>query len=356
MYNVGLFSLLFIFSSCNESLLDIPQMATKSEDNFYKTDDNAEAAVTAVYSAWRVASCGNSWAITYNCGFLLKNMLADEMRFGGSSRLDNTGLQECSESIITTTNEPIRYYYQSLYKVIYLCNIMMEKFDASESRVKARAIAEAKFFRAYCNFELVTLWGTAPLVDHVLTPSEYETPNSTVDALWAFIEEDLNVAISSGTLPSKTSIDDRNTGFRITKETANAYLGRALLYLYQGKYSEAESHFDFMPAQGYGFFHPTKSLYDAFVAEEGEEGYRLNNSVLTWDKVVAMNIYATQNRSLYGHEGYFRLKWLATDAVAYVDNENPLSGWTSGRDGLLRFPQKELEVNGNLVQNPGYSE
>ena len=66
-----------------------------------------------------------------------------------------------------------------------------------------RAVAEAKFYRAWAYVELVTLWGTAPLVDHLLAPSEYHVSNSTPEALWAFVEQNLEEAISSGALPSK---------------------------------------------------------------------------------------------------------------------------------------------------------
>jgi hypothetical protein len=33
----------------------------------------------------------------------------------------------------------------------------------------------------------------------------------------------------------------------------------------------------------YGFMNPRKSLYDAFVVEEGKDGYRLNSTLRTYD-------------------------------------------------------------------------
>ena len=42
--------------------------------------------------------------------------------------------------------------------------------------------------------------------------------------------------------------------------------------------------------------------------------------------------------------------------LTYTPNEKSLAGWTAGRDELLPFPQAEIEVNKNLVQNPGYND
>ena len=43
-------------------------------------------------------------------------------------------------------------------------------------------------------------------------------------------------------------------------------------------------------------------------------------------------------------------------SVEYTENDKALAGWTAGRDELLPFPQAEIDVNPNLVQNPGYKD
>ena len=52
---LGLLAGLVSFSSCNVDLLDIPQQGVTSEETFYKTDEDCEEAIAAVYSAWRTA-------------------------------------------------------------------------------------------------------------------------------------------------------------------------------------------------------------------------------------------------------------------------------------------------------------
>ena len=243
-----------------------------------------------------------------------------------------------------------------------------------ETAVMKRAINEAKVFRAWAHFELVTLWGTAPKVDHLLTPGEYRQANGTPADTWAFIEQDLTEAIASGTLPSKNSVNDEETGIRITKETAQAFLGKA--YLFQGKYSEAASMLDNVINSGkyalftgdydaqfhaaannncesvfelqkrydteqmwnqfdmtflmqgwrsdklkykgdaakliatgtYGFCNPRKSLYDAFVAWEGADGYRLNKTIWTYPQLNDFGVTISGSNAVYGNEGYFYWK------------------------------------------------
>jgi len=205
----------------------------------------------------------------------------------------------------------------------------------------------------------------------MLTPDEYRQSNGTASDTWAFVEQDLSEAINSGTLPSKSSANDAETGIRVTKEYAQALLGKA--YLFQGKNSEAASMldnvinsnkyalfageydaqfhaaannnreslfelqkrndaeqlwntFDFiyimqgwrtsvlsygMPAVmelalgTYGFINPRKSLYDAFVAWEGADGYRLGKTMLNYDQMKAFGVTVQPGAAVYGNEGYF---------------------------------------------------
>lgn len=375
------------FTSCDVDLLDIPQQGVASEENFYKTDQDCEEATAAIYRSWRTAFSGGRWgAAQYGNGFFIKNLLADDFNTGGT-RSDQTFAQEIYESALMPTNGWIEAYYKELFATVYLCNLVIEKFNPEESDIKARNIAEAKFYRALCYFELTTLWGNPPKVDRVLKNSdEYKVPNSTREKLWEFIETDLTEAINSRALTSKANVNDKVGCTRATLEAAKTLLGKA--YLYQKKYGEAKGlfgevidsrkydleddinvfyhtagngskeyilectrhfdtsnmyaqggwygilanwgfgygfiagpesskHFKFNATSGYSYFNPTKSLYDAYVAEEGTEGYRVNSWIRTFEQVVAMNIGINATANRYGNEGYFRLKWLAS-----MDDEN----------------------------------
>lgn len=218
-----------LFAGC-ESRLDIAKHGNMGgQDDFYQTDEQTEQAVASMYSSLK--------GLYYNW-FFTKNLLSDDVWCGGGQRGDNTSLEQLNEYTYGTDNGMIQGVFSGLYGLIYQSNLVIEKV-ADDTPVKKRAIAEAKFFRAWANFELVTLWGTAPLVDHLLEPGEYRQGNSTPEALWAAVESDLNDAISMNALPSKKNKDDQETGMRVTQEVAKAYLGKA--YLFQKKYQEAAS-------------------------------------------------------------------------------------------------------------------
>ena len=228
------------FASCDDKL-DIEKHGNLGGmDEFYVNDDNVNQGTASMYT--ELKGLYFNWLFT-------KNALSDDSWAGGSKRGDNSSLEMLNEYTFDSDNGMIQGLYSGLYSVIYKANLIIDKTkgsledpNAEKTPVMMRAINEAKVFRAWAHFELVTLWGTAPVVDHLLEPSEYRKGNSTPADLWAQVEKDLTEAIASGTLPSKSSVDDNETGIRITKETAQAFLGKA--YLFQGKYNEAASMLD----------------------------------------------------------------------------------------------------------------
>ena len=350
--------------SC-ESELDIEKHGNMgSMETYYTTDENINTATASLYLSMR--------SLYYNW-FFVKNLLSDDVWCGGGQRGDNGEMEKLNEYNFDSNHGMIESLYSGLYSVIYNANLIIDKTEG-DTPVMKRAINEAKVFRAWAHFELVTLWGTAPKVDHLLDSGEYRQANGNPAETWAFVEQDLTEAINSGTLPSKNSANDQETGIRVTKETAQAFLGKA--YLFQGKYSEAaamldnvinsgkyalyqgeydaqfhaaannncESVFELQKrndseqmwnqfdmyllmqgwrtdkvnysgqaaaviAQGtYGFMNPRKSLYDAFVAWEGANGYRLNKTMMTYDQLKAFGVTIQTGALVYGCEGYFMWK------------------------------------------------
>lgn len=245
-----------LLSACDSSLLDIPQQGVRSEDNSYITDEDCLSAIANVYSKWRSVYSGTGASVTYCNLFWAKNLLADEMYS------EHTNQNEIANSVITPANSWITGCYQMLFQTVYAANLVLDKFDPEESGVKARAVAEAHFFRALVYYELITLWGPVPKVDHVLAPDEFNIGNCEIPLLWEFVEGDLNAAIQSGMLPSKQGIDDKETGARITNEAAWAVLGRA--YLTEEKFADARNAFGkVINSRLYGLIPNMSDLYHA---------------------------------------------------------------------------------------------
>lgn len=373
---ITVISLLFFgFTAC-EDKLDISKHGNLgSMEDFYQTDADAEAALVAVY---------NSWSGSYMNWYLTKNALSDDVWAGGNDRGDNADLHYLNEYTFGTEHGYIESLYSGYYGLIYNANLIIDNV-APDSDVKKRAIAEAKFFRAWAHFELVSLFGIAPVVDHVLQSNEYRQPTGSPEKTWAFVEQDLTDAINSGALPSKSNKDDAVTTIRVTKEVAQAMLGKTYVFqkkwgeavtvldqvitsgkydLYRGNYADVlkmvannsceamleqqirydvnNATFNILPVMmgwrvdkmntsaanpafadlgydsGYGQIQPTKSLYDAFVAREGVNGYRLNGTMITSDFLKEV-IGITIRETIHGNEGYFFWKYRALKSESIID-------------------------------------
>lgn len=351
-----------MFSSCEDNLI-IPQHGVLNYDTYYSDDEEIETAGTCMYLAYH--GMEHNYCLT-------RHMLGDDTFAGGATRGDRTDLEALNEFTFDAENTYLEEVFTTFYEIIYAANVVLGQIDPEFSEVAARTVAEAHVFRALCYFDLTTLWGTPPIVDHELSGSEYDQPNATQEDLWAFIEEDLTTAISSGDLPEKSGVNDSET-WRVTKQFAQALLGKA--YLWQEKYSEAASMLDnvinsglyalFTEAdygdlrlvdykhncesvfetnrvwdsnnswhnytsyylyinyrmdkmdyptdtpilnKGYGFAVPKDDLYQAFVSVEGADGYRLNQTMLTYDQLKEkLSISISSGSSVIG-EGYFMWK------------------------------------------------
>ena len=369
IYIIPVLAATMAFSSCQDKL-NIPQHGVQSYENYYQTDEEAEAGANAMYLQ------GRGLGMNYVLG---KNMLTDDFWAGGSSRGDNADLEQLNEFTFGTDQGYLEGMFTSYYQIIYKANVVLGHVTG-ESAIMKRSRSEAKVFRAWAYFELITMWGNPPLVDHELLPSEYSRPNGTTEELWGLVEKDLTEAIASGDLPEKANADDK-TVWRLTKQFAQAILGKA--YLWQGKNKEAADEFDNIiksgkyrlfdggydnilsyntkhncesilefnrvkddnnpydnfdmlyvmlgwrtdrlniadpsvhPSNGWGFVVPQKNLYDAFVAEEGEKGYRLNGTLKTLAQVNEMGVTIIPGSTMI-NEGYFNWK-LRSEPAAFGD-------------------------------------
>lgn len=344
-YTILLVALLSVLFSCSKEL-EVEQHGVTSIENFYQTDEQVMQANAASYTAFIVnpSNMDFNFLEQFELYYIIINtLLSDEAYSAGGG---STTEMNINEFTFTTDNIAIQYYYAYMYAMINKANLVLDNTSDGQSAFVDMCRAEAKFFRSWANFELATLWGNAPNVDHVLQGDEYHVKNSEPGELWAQIEKDLTEAIQSGDLSEKKSTDD-NLTWRVTKQLAQALLGKA--YLWQKKYAESAAQFDavvssgkyaLLPTDDYenmwtnrnkfccesifeinrtfnmnnvnvglpwrnffwftevynnlppvventgsGFGAPKKSLYDAFVKHEGKNGKRLHQTLRTYSEL-----------------------------------------------------------------------
>lgn len=205
-----------------------------AEQDFYKTDLDAIQAVTATYDMMQ-AHYNTNWGSIY----MIKLLLSDDSNAGGSDAGDQPGYQTIDNYNFDATNDKIRDAWRMCYFTIYRANKVINR-TLPETDLRKRLIAEAKFLRAYNYFELVSLWGDVPLVLDDIPPAEYtSTGRKPKEEVYTQIQKDLTEAIADLPLKSSYPVADQ---FRVSKGSAQALLGKALLY--QQKWSEAAAQFE----------------------------------------------------------------------------------------------------------------
>ncbi|MBP6385705.1 MAG: RagB/SusD family nutrient uptake outer membrane protein, partial [Pseudarcicella sp.] len=137
------------------------------------------------------------------------------------------------------SNPKFQGIWDGYYLTIGAANNIIVNLAKTDLASKDLIIAEAKALRAFNYFELVTLFGEVPLrlINPLTANDDFSLPKSTKAQVYAQIEKDLNDAIAI--LPEKGKTKYK---FRISKEGAQAVLGKALLY--QEKWSAAHQTFE----------------------------------------------------------------------------------------------------------------
>jgi len=228
--------ILFISISCSDEFVEIPPVGVLDATTFFNDEDNAEQALIGVYDLMQY-----NYAKDWSSAYFVKMLPGDDVNCGGGSATDQVPLVEINDYVnVSVSNPAITSVWNLHYRSIALANTIIENVEKGELSNKAFVLAEAKFMRAWCYFELTTLWGDVPL--RLVNPTElsseaFAIPKSTRAEVYAQIEADLKEAIAG--LPTKVGAAQ---DFRVTKATAQATLGKVLVF--QEKYSEALTYLE----------------------------------------------------------------------------------------------------------------
>lgn len=201
-----LFSL-FVFCSCTDFLDRNPADALSSA-TFWKTEKDAEMALTACYDGWISSYDLLSYDCTSDNGFCFHP--------GGKIQQIGNGSMSPNE---------VKNFYD--YKVIVRCNTFLANINnvpfVDESK-RDNMIGQVKTIRAYRYAYLSTLYGNVPLItEPTKTIEEAQIPSNTKREVYDFVFKELEDAIKL--LP----VNETQKG-RITKGGAMALKMRYLLY------------------------------------------------------------------------------------------------------------------------------
>ena len=225
-------------ASCEKNL-DIPQKGVTAYESFYKTDADAEAALTAAYAGFATYVTGRGQQFIYTPLKAALNNCGDDMYAAGSNFGDNDFMAALDEFRYDSGNDVIGSLYNGLFLANYRCNLVIDNFkdglpEGGVTATTKRCVAEARALRAYIYFVLTSLWNTPPMIDHVIADGlpfnadkDPENP-MTHDDLYKWIAKECEEAAAD--LDERKSTGDKDGAVRATKGFAWALQGKALLF------------------------------------------------------------------------------------------------------------------------------
>jgi len=211
--------------SCSKDFLETRPVGRTLELNHYQSQEQAFEALVAIYDVLQ-------WNDMYgfNMFRLLMNTASDEAHAGGSDASDQPSWVAFDNFTMNPNLGPQAGFWKKSYRGIYRANYFLEVIETTPNTSAAfveRTTAEAKFLRAKFYFDLLRLFGNAPLILEPLSPDQYYNVQMVdQDALFAQVEQDLTEAIVH--LP--VSISGSQKG-RASKGAAQALLARAYLFM-----------------------------------------------------------------------------------------------------------------------------
>ncbi|MDR7132526.1 hypothetical protein J2X69_004898 [Algoriphagus sp. 4150] len=216
--------------------LDEKPESNLTSNQFYRTSEDAVAAVNAIYHRMFT-----EWLVLFNRQLMMFEMATDDVVAGPRTR--STQVIDLSSLNHVPANTGVEWSWQYTYDAINRANIAIEKIPLIPEteinpELRNRLIAEARLLRAWNYFNLVRWFGAVPLVlkeSTALTEESLNVTNASEEAIYSQILEDLQAAEG---LPAPGSYSSNEVG-RATLGTQKALMAK--VHLTRQNWSEAAS-------------------------------------------------------------------------------------------------------------------
>lgn len=201
--------------SCTDDFVERDPVYSIGSENYFNSEEDYNYALIAAYDILQS---------TY-VNVILGEIASDNTYAGGADANDVVGWQQVDNMTHNSVNSNIRDVWNWMFAGVNRASYILEFKDKTEFEGKAQIIAEARFLRAYYQFELVKWFGGIPMKGDArfALGDELTIPRSTADEVYTAIENDLLLAI-----PDLNPVAAQ--AGRVTKGAAQALLGKAYLY------------------------------------------------------------------------------------------------------------------------------
>ena len=243
---------LFILSACADEYLDNSKIYAEDSESFFNSETDYYNALVAAYDPLQYTFIN----------VLMGEIASNNTLCGGESATDVPGYQQIDDMTHTPVNAQLQNLWSWMFGGVNRAAYIIEFQDKTDFTGKEAIIAEARFLRAYYNFELVKWFGdiTIKPEGRFVLGDEKTIPRSPKAEVYALIEEDLQYAVANLTYTAP------QTG-RATKGSAQALLGK--VYLFQDKFEESAAVLDNLIQSG---TYVLESDYNQIFEFAGENG------------------------------------------------------------------------------------
>jgi len=214
-----------LMASCQK--LDQEPLDAFNADNFWKTEAEADFAVTGLYSGTSNSDGKINEGSAWEDGTQIFYM--DCTSDNSNSDFPWEGFQALGNGTATPTNSgnaDARYTYEHIRRANYILENIDKAPMAAEKRKKL--IAEVRVIRAYRYFDMATLFGAVPIITKTMAKEDAYIPANTQKEVLEFVEKELKEAAAD--------LSYSKGGARMSKGAALGLLARC--YAFQKKYQD----------------------------------------------------------------------------------------------------------------------
>lgn len=234
--------LLFAALGSCKKYLDKAPLDSINTANFFKTEEDAIAAINGAYQPLQ-------WPKLYNLRIWTTDIWAGNSIVGAGGGTDGIETQDISSFVTATDNAAALDIWRGPAPGILRSNLVLKNVPdmAISQAIKDRIVGEAYFLRAHYYFILIRLFGDVPLITVPQTPEDDLRPARTPKAqVYDLIISDLKKAIDL--LPIRSTYTGADVG-RASKGSAVGMLAK--VYLTLGNYAETVNYCRQVTALGY---------------------------------------------------------------------------------------------------------
>ncbi len=240
--SIGFCLSVFVLTGCNDSdfLTEKPK-AFYTTDNAFSTSEQVDQALIACYSHIRAMYCMTE-----------ESMASFAFRGGnGTDMYDVATIRRSNRfndyGIITTEHDVFYTNYSHWYQLIAKANLALYAAELPQiawasQQDKAYAIAQARFFRAWCYRNLGELYGGVPLVTEITTTPHYDFVRTPRIETYQFAIDELEAVLND--LPETTPSPGRIVRGAAQHTLCQLYLDKGLTLEEEGKSGDAQTAYN----------------------------------------------------------------------------------------------------------------